>query len=149
MPIKPIRNITIIMVITIIIIIIGGLSLKQNLNKPPQSPPKEELKIIATKPDPLEEATILPTSSIEITFNKPIVTSEFKHRFDPELEHKVEVINGINNSYGQTFRIIFKKPLQLGSGYTLFILPNTHTEDGLNLNKEIIYHFKTISYRGV
>ncbi len=147
MPIK--INIKFIIFITIIIVIFGGLIFKQNPDKPVQTLPKEELKIISTNPSPLEDATILPTGSIDITLNKPVVISEFKHRFDPELEHEVEVISGINSSYGQTFRISFKKPLQLGSGYTLFILPNTHTEDGLKLDKEIIYHFKTIGYRGV
>lgn len=157
MPVKPKKIIMIksvssqallIIFITIIIVIVG-LILKQNSDKSVQNPPKEELKILSTNPSPLEDATILPTGFIEITLNKPVVTSEFKHRFDPELEHEVEVINGINSSYGKTFKLHFKKPLQLGSGYTLFILPNTHTEDGLKLDKEIIYHFKTIGYRGV
>ncbi len=139
MPIK--KNIIIIIFITIIIVIVG-LILRQNPDKSVQPPQKEELKIISTNPNPLEEATILPTSSIEITFNKPVNLSEFKHRFDPEVNHEVEAIKN-------TFRITFKKPLRLGSGYTLFILPNTHTEDGLSLDREIIYHFKTISYRGV
>ena len=147
MPIKLKKNI-IIIIITIIIVILGFV-LRQNPNKPTSLPQKEELKIISTNPNPLENTTILPTGTIEISFNKPIVVSEFKHKFDPELEHEVEIINGINNSLGHTFKISFKKPLKLGSGYTLFILPNTHTEDGLKLDKEIIYHFKTIEYRGV
>lgn len=147
MPIKKI-NIIFIIFIIVIMVILGGF-LKQNPDKPQTESPKEELKIISTNPDPLEGATILPTQSIEITFNKPVVKSEFKHHFDPELEHEIEVVGGRSNSYGQTFKIIFKKPLELGSGYTLFILPNTHTEDGLKLEKDIIYHFKTISYRGV
>lgn len=145
MPIKKLLTIIIIIFITIIVVMVS----KNYSIKPEAQIPKEELKILSTNPNPLENATILPTSSIEITFNKPFTASEFKHRFDPELEHEVETVNGINNSYGQTFKIRFKKPLQLGSGYTLFILPNTHTENGLKLDKEIIYHFKTIEYRGV
>lgn len=145
MPIKNKLVIAVIIFITVIAVII----FKNSPNKPEAQIPKEELKILSTNPSPLENATILPTGTIEITFNKPVVTSEFKHRFDPELEHSVEVVRGINNSYGQTFKISFKKPLQLGSGYTLFILPNTHTENGLKLDTEVIYHFKTIEYKGV
>lgn len=138
----PIRKNIIFIIFIIVIIVTLGFFLKQNPTKPEAPIPKEELKIISTNPNPLEGATILPTQSIEITFNKPINTSEFKHRFDPELKHQVEAIN-------TTLRIIFDQPLNLGSGYTLFILPNTHTEDGLKLDQEIIYHFKTVSYRGV
>ena len=108
-----------------------------------------QLQITSTKPDPLDEATILPTGSIEVTFNKPIVASELKHRFDPDIEHEVEVTGGINNFYGQTFRIIFKKPLPLGNGFTLFILKETHTEEKETLDKEYIFHIKTIKYTGV
>lgn len=136
----PVKKLSIIIIIIITVIL--GFFLKQNPTKPNSPVSREELKIISTNPDPLEGATILPTQSIEITFNKPVNTSEFKHRFDPEIDHQVETKNN-------TFRIIFNKPLKLGSGYTLFILPNTHTEDGLTLGQEIIYHFKTISYRGV
>lgn len=143
----PIKKISIIIIT--IIIFITVIIFKNNPSKPEAQIPKEELKILSTNPSPLENATILPTGTIEITFNKPVVVSEFKHRFDPELEHEVEVVSGINNSYGQTFKISFKKPLQLGSGYTLFILPNTHTENGLKLDTEAVYHFKTIEYKGV
>lgn len=145
-----IKRFSIIFIIFIIVItIILGLNLRQNPNQPKQETPQEQLKVISTNPDPLEGATILPTQTIEITFNKPVNTSEFKHRFDPELEHRVEVVNSSSSYQSHTFRMIFDKPLKLGSGYTLFILPNTHTEDGLKLDQEIIYHFKTISYRGV
>lgn len=119
-------------------------------NKPvtTPTPPSNQLQIISTKPSPLDEATILPTQNIEITFNKEIVLSEFKHKFDPEVEYETEVIDGKNN-LGKTFRIKFKKSLQLGSGYTLFILKETHTEDKELLDKEYVFHIKTINYRGV
>lgn len=121
----------------------------KQITTPTTPSPSDQLQIISTKPSPLDEVTILPTDSIEITLNKPVVVSELKHRFDPDIEHEVKVIKGINNSYGQTFRIIFKKPLPLGSGFTLFILKETHTEEKQLIDKEYIFHFKTIKYSGV
>lgn len=115
----------------------------------PQTTQEEQLKIVSTNPDPLEGATILPTQYIEITFNKPLFVSEFKHRLDPEVDHEVKVINGRDHAFGSIFRIVFKKPLELGSGYTLFILSTTKTEENLGLEHDFIYHFSTISYRGV
>lgn len=114
-----------------------------------QATQEEQLKIVSTNPDPLEGATILTTQYLEITFNKPLFVSEFKHEFDPPVEHNVEVINGRDHAFGSTFRIIFKKPLELGSGYTLFILSNTKTEENLELKQNFDYHFSTINYKGV
>ena len=115
----------------------------------PQTTQAEKLEIVSTNPSPLEGSTILPTQYIEVTFNKPLFVSEFKHRFDPEIDHEVKVINGRDYAFGSSFRIIFKKPLELGSGYTLFILSNTKTEENLELKQDFDFHFSTISYRGV
>ena len=108
----------------------------------------EQFKLISTNPNPLNESTILPTQDIELTFNKEVVRSEIKYKIDPEVLHKIEVINGKNDSTGTNFRIVFTKPLELGSGYTLFIYFNTHTNK-INLDKEYIFHFSTIKYRGI
>lgn len=141
-----------IIILIVIVILLGGWFYNHNFFKKDTVPVEtlKQLKIISTKPSPLDEATILPTQPIEIEFNLPVVKSEFKHKFDPEgLEHEVEVLDGINSSYGTKFRIIFKKPLELGTGITLFILPNTQTEEGIKLETEVIYHITTIGYRGV
>ncbi|OGE15852.1 hypothetical protein A3F00_04745 [Candidatus Daviesbacteria bacterium RIFCSPHIGHO2_12_FULL_37_11] len=106
----------------------------------------DELEIISTNPDPLEGAVVMPSQIIEIKFNKIISVSEFKHKFDPELEH--EVIPE-DEKLGTTFKIKFKKPLDLGSGYTLYILPDTNGVDKKILGKDVIYHFSTIKYKGV
>ncbi len=118
--------------------------------KPEQLPTvaPEQLKIISTNPHPLDEATILPTQNIEFTFNKPLFRSQFKHKFDPDIEHEVEVIDGRDKEFGQTFKIVFKKPLELGLGYALFVFTNTKTEGGLFLDKEYVFHFQTIKYKG-
>ena len=109
-----------------------------------------QLKIIATNPNPLDDATILPTQSIEITFNKIIPKSEFKHEFSPEIpSHEVEALNGPDANNGSVMKINFKEPLQLGAGYSLTISSGTRTGDGKSIDKEYIYHFKTIQYKGV
>lgn len=114
-----------------------------------KSPQLENFKVISTKPDPLEGATILPTQEIEITFNREVVRSEIKHKFDPEVEHEITTINGKNSEVSKTFKITFKKPLSLGSGYTLFIYDGTHTENKQNLDKQYSFHFETIAYKGI
>lgn len=138
-----------------LIIILGlvGYFLKNNTDtkstKSQTTPQQtEQLQIISTNPHPLEEATILPTQNIELTFNKPFFRSQFKHKFDPDIEHEVEVIGGRDQEFGQTFKIVFKKPLELGLGYTLFVFTNTKTEENFSLDKEYVFHFQTIRYKG-
>ena len=109
---------------------------------------EDKLEILSTSPDPLEGAVILPTQEIEFKFNKQVSVSEFKHKFDPEVEHEVAAAyEKADNS--TTMKIIFKKPLELGNGYTLFVLSNTTSEDNKSLDREFNYHFSTIKYRGV
>ncbi len=140
----------------VLLIVMAFLVVKNVLNKEAivQSQPEVNLKaetndqllIVSTNPDPLEGAVILPTQNIEFKFNKRI--SEFKHRFDPEVEHELETAyNSTDNT--TTIKIIFKKPLNLGSGYTLFVLSNTSSTDKKELGKEYDYHFSTIKYKGV
>ena len=118
---------------------------------PPSIESINQLQIISTNPNPLDGATVLPTQSIEITFNKPIVRSEFKYKLDPETAHQLTVVEGSdpNKDIGQTFKITFRKPLELGKGYTLFVLPGTHTENGLKFDKHQNFTFHTINYRGI
>lgn len=107
----------------------------------------ESLKIISTKPDPLEKTTILPSQPIEVTFNKAFSLDKLKIRFDPGVDYEVKTAS--SNSQDQTIIISFKKPLKLGSGYTLFIFPDPTAKEKLELDKEYSFHFKTINYSGV
>ena len=139
-----------------LLIVILGIIYTQNQSwqkltspSPKSETKKEHLQIISTNPHPLDEATILPFQSIEITLNKPLFRSQLKHVFNPDIEHDVVVLEGRDQEFGSKFKIIFKKPLELGTGYSLLIQQSTHTEDGLSLDKEYIYHFKTIEYKGV
>ena len=109
---------------------------------------EDKLEILSTNPDPLEGAVIMPTQEIEFKFNKQLSVSEFKHKFDPEVEHEVKTeVDETEKS--TTVRITFKKPLELGGGYTLFVLANTISEDNKLLNRDFVYHFSTIRYKGV
>lgn len=124
---------------------------EKTLENPAQVVLNNKLQVVSTNPDPLDGATVLPTQSIEITFNKPLVRSEFKYRLDPETDHVLMVVNGSgsNKDISKTFQITFNKPLELGKGYTLFILPGTHTEDGIRFDKDQNFTFHTINYRGI
>lgn len=120
------------------------------VNKNPASQIQPEaFRLVSTNPDPLDEATILPNQVIEFTFSKPIFRSEFKYSFDPDVEHEIEVIDGRDKEFGSKMRIVFKKPLNLGGGFTLFVYSNTKTEEEEELGREYIYHFKTIKYTGI
>lgn len=138
------------LIVIVLLTIAAGVFLyqKQTVKVEPVKQ-EEKLTIVLTKPNPLDEATILPKDGIEVTFSYPIYRSELKHRFDPEMKHEVVVVNGIDKELGTTFRITFNDSLELGRGYTLIILPETHDQKNHNLDHEYIYHFKTISYRGV
>lgn len=104
--------------------------------------------VVVTTPDPLEEAVILPTQTIEITFNYPLENvPEFKNKMDPKFGYKVEL-----SFDKKTVKIIPLKPYSPGVEYTFFILPDTKFESPTGkklLKNEIIYHFKTVTYKGV
>lgn len=109
----------------------------------------DNLQLISIIPNPLDNATILPTQNLEFTFNQPLFKSEFKYKFDPTIEHEVEVVSGRDTQFGSTFRIKFKKPLPLGSGFTLMIEAGTKVDEQHKLDRDYIYHFQTIRYQGV
>ncbi len=142
--------------ILIILILAGGFFAYSYLikasqkSKPAPQVQFDGLTLLKTDPDPLDEATILPTQSIIITFNKIIPKSEFKFKFDPEIKDiEVEAQGGKIPTEGSIMKINFKKPLQLGGGYSLSITNSTRTNDGQKLDREYNYHFKTIGYNGV
>lgn len=139
-------------ILALIIVLVGyfwwssskGQSPTKTATEPAQN---NNLTILSTNPTSLEGATISPTQPIEITFSKPISISQFKYKLDPTLEHDAASTSG-DNSFGTTFRISFKKPLELGAAFTLTISPETKVNDQQKLDKEYIYHIKTIGYKG-
>ncbi len=105
-----------------------------------------EPKVISTIPSPLEEAIVLPSQAVEITFNLALENvGEFKYRIEPKPEHKIELSND-----RKTVKIIPVKPFPLGSTYTLFITSAETKFDGKKrLSGDITYHFKTVEYHGI
>lgn len=102
-------------------------------------------QIISTKPNPLEENIISAADTIEITFNRPLENvGEFKSRLEPNLEYKVEL-----SGDRKTAKIKPVKGFLLGTTYTLFIGPETKFDGVGRWGEEKIFHFKTITYRGV
>lgn len=117
---------------------------EQNL-KSKQEVKSEEPQVVSTNPSPLENTTILPTQSVEITFNYPIQNiGEFKNKLEPKVDYKVELSDD-----RKTAKIIPVKAFGLGITYTLFILPDTKFDGKGSLNRDIIYHFQTVGYKGI
>lgn len=105
----------------------------------------ENPDIIATNPSPLDQSVILPTQSIELNFNYPLENiPEFKHKIEPKVDYKIEL-----STDRKTAKIIPTTSFGLGMTYTLFIAPETKFDGNKTLGKEIIYHFKTIEYKGI
>lgn len=102
-------------------------------------------KIVGTKPDPLEEGIVAAGDTLEITFNRPLENAgEFKSRIDPEIKYKVEL-----SGDRRTAKIVPDKPFDLGTTYTLFIGTETKFDGVGRWGEEKVFHFRTISYRGV
>lgn len=145
------KNITIIIIITVIILAFLWKSRLSVPSSPTSSSPtptaasSESPGIVSTKPDPLENTIISTTETVEITFNRPLENvGEFKVRIEPKIDYKVEL-----SGDRKTAKIITIKPYQLGTTYTLFIGTETKFDGVGRWGEEKIFHFKTISYRGV
>lgn len=151
-------NRKIIIALIIIFIILGGFFISKKFepvkdtNTPSNTQTssnvseKDKPQIVATKPEPLEEAIISATEVIEITFNRPLENiGEFKVRLEPEdVKYKLEL-----SSDRKTGKIIPEKPYELGASFTLFIGPETKFDGVGRWGEEKIFHFKTIRYRGI
>lgn len=114
-------------------------------SQPAQVSQNDKPQIVSTKPDPLEDNIISATDAVEITFNRSLENEgQFKIRIEPKVDYKIELING-----KKTARIIPVKSYQLGFSYTLFIDPDTKFDGVGEWKQDKIFHFRTITYRGV
>lgn len=112
---------------------------------PSQNSQNDSPQIVSTKPDPLENTIVSTTEVIEITFSRPLQNpGEFKLRIEPKIEFSIDLSND-----RKTAKVTFTKPLELGITYTMFIGPDTKFDGTGNWGMEKIYHFRTITYRGV
>lgn len=100
--------------------------------------------IVKTVPDSLDQATILPTQVIELTFSQTLENlPETRWEVQPAADIKSELSDD-----KKTLRLIPSTPFNLGQSYTLFIRPETKLEGKKTLEEEYIYHFKTIEFKG-
>lgn len=106
----------------------------------------DKVQVVSSKPSPLEEAIVVPTQTIEITFSQPLENvGEFKYRLDPKpQEAQVEL-----SSDRKTAKIIPIKPFTLGARYTLFITTDTKFDGRKVTQQDLIFHFSVIPYQGV
>lgn len=111
-----------------------------------QEAQNEPIKIVSTAPSPLDEATILPVQTIELTFNYPLENKgEFKHKFEPEFKgYELKLSDD-----RKTVTITPTKAFKLGTTYTFSILPDSKFDGKKVLKESFTYHFRTIEYRGV
>ena len=138
-----------ILIIIILLLIFNKSTSKVNTTSNPTSQPpsgqSDPPKIISTKPDPLDNTVIPADQVIEITFNRSLQNvPEFRIRFDPVVDYKVEL-----SGDRKTAKIIFNKPLDLGTTYNLDILPETKFDGVGNWGQDKSFQFRTIKYTGV
>lgn len=124
----------------------GIYSTNSNQAPQPQTQTTEEPGVVSTNPPNLENQVITPNQIVEITFNLPIENiGEFKNKLDPKPENYQVKLSDDR----KTAQIIPIKPFNLGTTFTLFIQPDTKFDGKKTLGKELIYHFRTIEYKGV
>lgn len=105
----------------------------------------QEPRVVSTNPELKENPVLLPTQTIEITFNMPLENAgEFKSRIDDFKDYKVELSND-----KKTAKIIPTKPFELGKSFTIFIDQDTKFDGKKRLNQGIHFNFRTIDYHGV
>lgn len=103
----------------------------------------KDVTVVSTKPDPLDNTIISANDIIEIVFTSPLENiGELKYRIEPKVDVKMEL-----SSDRKTVKITPNKPYDLGFTYTLFIKQESKFDGGKRLTKELIYHYKTVTFR--
>lgn len=139
--------------VLLIIIFQRGLNISSIKEVSPNNNSQPVVQIVSTTPSPLEDGTVLPNQSIELAFNLPLWNpDELKIGIEPALEVKISL-----SEDRKLAKITPVNGYELGQGYTLFIKSDSNFEERdevgeikkLQLGQEIIYHFKTINYKGI
>lgn len=101
--------------------------------------------VVETNPQQLENAVVLPTQEIAITFNQTLVNApEIRWLVQPEVEMDVRVSDDRKTAYFKP-----KQSYAVGSGYSLQIGKETRFDSEQRLADDQIWHFRTIEYRGI
>lgn len=115
---------------------------------PDETTQNQEIMIASTNPSQLKERKefiIVPTQSLEITFNQPLENlPETRISIEPQADVKYEL-----SADKKTIKIIPNTPFNLGQGYTIFIKAGTKFEGKKEFGRDENYHFSVISYNGV
>ena len=146
------KYIKLIIPVIFLVFLIAFLGIKKNATKIniSQNTTSAEIKnkeprVISTNPELKDNPTLLPTQTIEITFNIPLENvGEFKNRIDDFKDYKIELSND-----RKTAKIIPTKPFELGKSFTIFILPDSKFDGKKKLNQGEHFNFRTIDYHGV
>ncbi len=121
---------------------LGESSVVQPTEQVSQNP--EKPVIVSTVPKSLDQSTILPNQTIEIGFSHPLENvPETRWEIQPAADIRAELSDD-----RKTLKLIPNNPYNLGQSYTLFIRPETKIEGRKTLEKEYIYHFRTIEFKG-
>ena len=111
---------------------------------PVENTDTNEIRVVSTVPADLHDSTILPNQTIELTFSEQLVNvPETRWSISPSADIKAEL-----SADRKTLKLIPNKPYDLGNGYTLLIKGDTKIEGKGNLDRELIYSFKTIQFKG-
>ncbi len=124
---------------------LGGKTSSQPTASTQQNQDNGSPKVVSTNPEKLEEATILPTQTVEVTFSQPIENAgEVKYVVDPPAKVKTELTDD-----RKTIKLIPEQPYDLGQGYTFTIQEATKFDNQKRQEGDTVFHYSTISYKGV
>lgn len=141
-----------------VIVLVGAVFIWNGPNSKKSNPPPSQKatapatqtdtpQLVATKPDPLDEAIIVPGQTVELTFNLAIENiGEFKHRLEP-LTTKYQA--KLSDDRKSVIITPSSGAFPVGTTFTLFVSPETKFDGGKRMNNELIIHFKTVDFRGV
>lgn len=104
----------------------------------------QNVEVVATSPNPLEGATILPSQEVEIFFSEPMVNDPARITIEPSVKYNAQL-----SADHKTLKIQPLEPYKLGQGYTLTIKSGYASDNGKKLDSDKTFHFQTISYNGV
>lgn len=147
---------TVVFLLIIIISMVGFKTLYKPTAKPEQVSPEKTIEdkkssaspeFLFTKPEGLEKdvKVILPSQTIEITFNQPIENiGEFKHKLEPKVKYQAKLSDD-----KKTVILNPEGSFPVGTEFTLFVQSDTKFDGKKNFEKELQLHFKTLTYRGV
>ena len=105
-----------------------------------------KVDLVSTNPANLDNSTISPNQTIQLTFNSPIDEQyqKFQISLDPNIDYQTQLTDD-----KKTLTITPDKGFGFGQGYTLTIKSGNKFLNGQTLDHDITIHFTTTQYSGV